>query len=176
MPRAPRFTKGNRLDERFDSVAEDLKQRFLRAFPRLNDPAVVGNLVEESARRMAGRELRHGRVENLKPYFLKVFRKVARELLRRGYGSEILIDREGLISCAGPAKMGSPAAIESWVLIGEILRALDEKKKRILELHIRGYRAREIAQLVGTTEKSVTVYLTRAEAQIKTAMGPFTRL
>ena len=162
--------EGKPLDKRFEEAAEDLERTFFRLFSRLNDPAIVSDVIEESARRIVRWEARNGLVKDLKPFFLKVVRNLAKARFRKGSVSELPRSNEQLVSYAGTATHGSTASIEAWLILGEALRSVDENKKRILELHIRGYTSREIAQIVGITEANANACVSRAKAQIRAVL------
>lgn len=173
MESAPKFhlvdESGKPLDERFGAVVRQLEQEFFHRFRQLRDPAVIANCVEETALRVHIHETKRGRVENLRPFFLRVFSNVARSLLRGRHHTkyEALVSDRVLESRGGFARAGTAEQAESWIIAKEALEQLDSRKQELLILDALGYSAREIARKFGMSESNVYTSLHRAREEAK---------
>lgn len=173
MPWVPKFhlvdASGNPLDERFQRVARRLERHFFNALPEVGDEAVVCNCVEQTALKVHAHEQKYGRVQDLSSYFLRVYSNVVSSLLRGRYHTkyESVAPDQKLEIQAGPSRAGSPEAIERQILIDEILRNLDEKKRMMLLLDGIGYSARDIAKRCKTSEGNVYTTLHRAREEAR---------
>jgi DNA-directed RNA polymerase specialized sigma24 family protein len=138
MERAPKFhlvdQSGKPLDERFGAVVRQLEQEFFHRFRQLRDPAVIANCVEETALRVHIHERKRGRVDNLRPFSLRVFSNVVRSLLRGRHHTkyEAVVSDRVLEARGGFAPTGSAEQAESWIMAREALERLDQRKQEIL--------------------------------------------
>lgn len=173
MERMPKFhlvdRSGRPLDDRFGTVVRQLEREFFERFRQVRDPAVIANCVEEAALRIHIHETKRGRVQNLRPFFLRVYSNMVKSLLRGPYYTKHeanVPDREleehGQFSCTGTAEQ-----TERWILAREAIERLDERKQELLTLNALGYTAREIARKFHTTENNVYTMLHRARAEAK---------
>lgn len=173
MSWVPKFhlvdASGNPLEERFQRVARKLERQFFNALPEVGDEAVVCNCVEQTALKVHVHEQKYGRVDDLSSYFLRVYSNVVSTLLRGRYHTKYestLPDQELEVS-AGCSRAGSAEAIERQILIDEILRGLDERKRMMLLLDGIGYSARDIAKRCKTSESNVYTTLHRAREEAR---------
>ena len=173
MEGAPKFhlvdRSGRPLDERFGTVVRQLEREFFERFRQVRDPAVIANCVEEAALRIHIHENRRGRVENLRPFFLRVYSNVVKSLLRGPYYTKHeanVPDRE-LEERAQPSRTGTAEQTERWIIAREAIERLDERKQRLLSLNALGYTAKEIALKLHTTENNVYTMLHRAREEAK---------
>jgi RNA polymerase sigma factor (sigma-70 family) len=177
MERAPKFhlvdQAGKPLDERFCAVVRQLEQEFFHRFRQLRDPAVIANCVEQTALRVHVHEGKRGRVENLRPFFLRVFSNVVRSLLRGPHHSkyEAIVSDRVLEARGGFARTGSAEQAESWIIAREALERLDERKREMLILDALGYSAKEIARTFGMSESNVYTTLHRAREEAKKVLN-----
>ena len=173
MERTPKFhlvdRSGRPLDERFGVVVRQLEREFFERFRQVRDPAVIANCVEEAALRIHIHETKRGRVENLRPFFLRVYSNLVKSLLRGPHHTKHetnVPDREleqrGRFPCTGTAEQ-----TERWIMAREAIERLDERKQEILILNALGYSAREIARKLHTTENNVYTMLHRAREEAK---------
>jgi RNA polymerase sigma factor (sigma-70 family) len=173
MERAPKFhlvdQSGKPLDERFCAVVRQLEQEFFHRFRQLRDPAVVANCVEQTALRVHIHEGKRGRVQNLRPFFLRVFSNVVRSLLRGPHYTkyEAAVSDRVLETRGGFARTGTAKQAEIWIMAREALERLDQRKQEILILDALGYSAQEIAGTFGMSESNVYTTLHRAREEAK---------
>lgn len=160
---------GKPLDERFGAVVQQLEKEFFHRFRQLRDPAVVANCVEQAALRVHMHERKRGRVQNLRPFFLRVFSNLVRSLLRGPYHTkrEAITSERALEAHCGFARVGSAEQTESWIIAREALERLDQRKQEILILDALGYSCQEIARAFGMTESNVYTTLHRAREEAK---------
>ncbi len=173
MERTPKFhlvdQSGRPLDERFGTVVRQLEREFFERFRQVRDPAVIANCVEEAALRVHVHETKRGRVENLRPFFLRVYCNIVKSLLRGPYHTKHeanVPDREledrGRFSSTGTAEQ-----TERWLIAREAIERLDEGKQELLRLNALGYNAKEIARKLHTSENNVYTMLHRAREEAK---------
>jgi RNA polymerase sigma factor (sigma-70 family) len=114
-------------------------------------------------------ERKRGRVENLRPFFLRVFSNVVRSLLRGPHHSkyEAMVSDRVLEARGGLARVGSAEQAESWILAREALERLDQRKQELLILDALGYSAQEIARTFAMSEGNVYTTLHRAREEAK---------
>ena len=173
MEKAPKFhlvdQAGKPLDERFGAVVRQLEQEFFHRFRQLRDPAVVANCVEQTALRVHIHERKRGRVENLRPFFLRVFSNVVRSLLRGPHHTkyEALVSDRILEERGGFARSGSAEQAENWILARQALERLDQRKQELLILDALGYSAQEIARMFAISEGNIYTTLHRAREEAK---------
>lgn len=173
MERAPKFHLvdecGKPLDERFGTVVRQLEREFFHRFRQLRDPAVVANCVEQTALRVHIHEQKRGRVQNLRPFFLRVFSNVVRSLLRGPYHTkyEAIVSDRILEKRGGVANAGSAEQAERWIIAREALEQLGERKQEILILDALGYSAQEIARAFTMSESNVYTTLHRAREEAR---------
>jgi RNA polymerase sigma factor (sigma-70 family) len=160
---------GNPLDERFYHVARKLERHFLKVLPHVGDEAVVCNCVEETALKVHTHEQKRGRVNDLTPFFLRVFSNVVKTLLRGPYYTkyELRLPDDELEERAGSTRNGSADDTERRILLNETLRALSEKKRMMLLLDLLGHSAKDIAKRLETTESNVYTTLHRAREEAR---------
>jgi RNA polymerase sigma factor (sigma-70 family) len=175
MATSPHFhlvdSAGNPLDERYHTAAGQLEREFFEAFPRI-DPVDVCNAVEESAQKTALYERNHGRVENLKPFLLRVFVNTMKSLLRNGYHAlrEKPLSAEELQELAVFAHEGNPEQIEIRILAKTALMGLDKEKRELLAARAIGYSGEELARRFNITENHVYVLLHRARQKARAVL------
>lgn len=160
---------GNPLEERFQQVARKLERHFFNALPEIGDEAVVCNCVEQTALKIHTHEQKYGRVEDLAPYFLRVYSNVVSTLLRGPHHTkyESAVPDQELEIKAGSSSAESAEAIERQILIDQTLRGLDENKRMMLLLHALGYSARDIAKRCKMSESNVYTALHRAREEAR---------
>ena len=129
--------------------------------------------MEETALRVHIHERKRGRVDNLRPFFLRVFSNVVRSLLRGRHHTkyEAVVSDRVLEARGGFAPTGSGEQAESWIMAREALERLDERKQEILILDALGYSAHEIARKFGMTQSNVYTTLHRAREEAKKVLN-----
>lgn len=170
MDAAPKFhlvdSDSEPLDERYEEAARELHGAFFNRFPHLTDPAVVSNLVEESALRISNYEKRNGRVKNLPPFFLRTFCNAVKSVFRQGYYRQNKMSLANMKSeILSPSEAQLPSA--DVIALRTALTTLDERKRTALVLYSQGHTAKEIAQKLGTTEQNAWQILRRARQEVR---------
>jgi RNA polymerase sigma factor (sigma-70 family) len=159
---------GKPLDERYDQAAWQLKRRFFQMFPKV-DPADVCTVVEESAKKTASYEVKHGQIQNLAAFLLRVFVNGMKSLMRDGYyaSRQESLSSEELQKLALFAYEGNPRQIEMRVLAEQALRSLDEDKRSLFVAHAAGYSGEELAKAFGISESNVNVTICRSRQKLR---------
>lgn len=160
---------GRPLDERFETVVRQLDREFFLRFRQVRDPAVIANCVEETALRIHNHETKRGRVENLRPFFLRVYSNAVKSLLRGPYYTkhEANVPERELEERGQFPRTGTAEQTERWIILREAIERLDERKQELLRLNALGYTAKEIARELHTTESNVYTMLHRAREEAK---------
>jgi RNA polymerase sigma factor (sigma-70 family) len=160
---------GNPLSARYQAAVAQLHPAFVRKFPKFSDPADISNAVEDAARRVAKYEMDHGEVTSLRPFLIRVYTNVVNSMIRGGYyrnceASTPDLQLEAYVACDfGRVRDNA----ENVILIGQALKRLDARKRRVLALHAEGFSAREIGGQLGMSERNVNTSLHRARAKIR---------
>ena len=162
---------GSPLDARIQSVLRDLRPRFRRRLPRLDDDVFVTEIFEEAGQRIAAHEAEHGRAANLEAFGWTTLLNVARSRVARS--SMRLVD-----ATLGPdasdavlrtlhAQTGTREQIETDILIQQILAHLQPEERDLYYWKAWGYSSRRIARALGTSEGNVNTLLYRMRQKIR---------
>jgi DNA-directed RNA polymerase specialized sigma24 family protein len=146
---------GKDLAPNIQSAVHRVAQRLTRLLSGISDEAVVSTLVEDSARRVAREEQKHGPVLELVPYLHRAVLNAIRSEQRRRA-------REVQMSVAlpdGPAESTDSDRIQKAILVRELLERIHPQAAAIALLKSEGYKSREIADKLGLTVRNVdTIY------------------
>jgi DNA-directed RNA polymerase specialized sigma24 family protein len=137
-------------------VVRQLEREFFERFRQVRDPAVIANCVEEAALRINIHENKRGRVENLRPFFLRVYSNIVKSLLRGPHHTkhEISVPDRELEARGQSCRTGTAEETERWLIAREAIGQLDERQQELLRLNALGYTGKEIARKLHTTENN----------------------
>ena len=163
--------EGRPLDARLERTLLALVPRLKRCFPSIRDDATTTRVLEESARRVSGRERKMGGLERLNGYAWVTLKSVASSHLRRG---ESQVARRSIGGVAGERILAGTTAlsnthrdIERRVLAGQLLSAFTPGERRVCLMKHAGYTTREIAHALGRSAVSVDTMYCRARAKAR---------
>jgi RNA polymerase sigma factor (sigma-70 family) len=160
---------GKPLDARYQAAVAHLHKTFIRRFPKLSDPADLSNAVEETARRVAVYEMRHGEVKNLNSFMARAYSNVVSSMIRAGYYGRYespMADHDLEVLAASKSYRGEHK-IEEAVLARQTLAVLDERNRQLVVMSAEGFTAREISARLGISEQNVNTCLHRARAKVR---------
>ena len=169
---------GTPRDDRYQSVAREIGTR-LQRMAHL-DPADLDTLLGTTGDKVAARERKWGRLQDFpgfKAYFWKAFLHELASLLGR---SEYKVKRRAVELEEADQSRQTP--FDEWknddlvnlharLLSEDIFRDLSDRDRKILLMKEEGYKAKQIAKIVGTTEGNVNVIVTRARKLAKSALS-----
>jgi RNA polymerase sigma-70 factor (ECF subfamily) len=140
--------------ERLYRVQGDRMWRSILAFA--GDPDVASDAVAEA---FAQALSRGDRIRDPEPWLWRaVFKIAAGELKERGRRSTPLVDEV--------YEMEEPAR----ELIAALACLSEKQRASVVLHHAAGYRAKEIASIIGSTEPAVRVHLSRARRRLRTLL------
>ncbi len=166
---------GNPLSGRITSSLDRVLPRFRRRFPRLNDEAVIADLLEETGRRIHRHEDRHGPVKKLHGFAWTILHNIAISYLRRADGS-IERNTDNSLKAANqlaqfPARLGNPEDVEQRVFYREVLEQLSQEERSILIRKQAGYSSKEIAAAMHLSASRVDQIVFRTRQKLKRLLG-----
>jgi RNA polymerase sigma factor (sigma-70 family) len=164
-------SEGSPLEPRIQSVLRDLRRRFLKRLPQLDDDVFITEVFEEAGRRVLAHEIDHGRVDNLEAFAWTTVLNVARSRLAR---SSMRVVRSTLDSAAsGPvldqlhARNGSREEIEADILVQQVLAQLSPEERDLCYWKAWGHSTREIARACGKSEGHVNTLVYRMRLKVR---------
>lgn len=155
-------------DEAREAVLSQLEGIF-RAFfhKRLGRSSDVDDLVQNALLRVHESLERLRRPESLKAFAMKAAVFELQDLYRGRYGpKEAVLPPEYV-----PDKAGVDGQAAARLDVERLLGGLTPKARRIMELRAYGYRYREIAKMVDTTEAAVKMQVKRAFEKMRGMIG-----
>jgi RNA polymerase sigma factor (sigma-70 family) len=162
---------GNPLDARLQCVLRDLRPRFCRRLPLLDDDVFVTEVFEEAGRRIAAYETEHGRVENLEAFAWTTVMNVARSRFARSsmrvVGATLGGEASEAVLRALHARDGTREQIEAEILVQQLLARMTPEERKICFLKAWGHSSREIARACGMSEGQVNTLVYRMRLKIR---------
>lgn len=166
---------GKRLDIRIARVLTRLLPRLRRHFPQLRDEATLTEILERAGHRIALRERRAGRIENLHGYAWVTIRSVATSEMRRSSGRLMRKTLESEASHArlasAPASFGTAEEVERNILLREVLGKLSQEERLVCVWKKAGFSSQEIAKYLGRSVTAVDTLFSRAKQKLRRALG-----
>ena len=163
------------VDPRVEGALLQMKRKLRRRFPVCRDDLTAAEVFEEAARRLARRERRAGRIENLHAYAWVTLRSIVTSRLRRGAAR---LEERTVRSPSADRLLASRLAtrhtardLEHRVLLREVLAALTRDERRVCAMKAEGFSAGEIAQAMGRSPGSVDTLYSRAKARARRLTG-----
>jgi RNA polymerase sigma factor (sigma-70 family) len=167
---------GALVDPRVEGALLQMRGKLRRQFPACRDDLMASEVLEEAARRLARRERRAGRIENLHAYAWVTLRSVISSRLRR---NDARLDSRTVRSRSADALLASRLAtrhtareVERRVLLGEVLAALSGDEQRVCGMKAEGFTAGEIARAMGRSPASIDTLYSRAKARARRLAAP----
>jgi RNA polymerase sigma factor (sigma-70 family) len=182
MALAPSYVdeRGQPFEAHIQDVLRSLLPRLRRTFPKLQDEAVITDVMEQAGQRIADAEKRLGVIHELHGYAWVTVRSVAVSILRRSNIAQAALefgDKESILASA-PSQIGSQAEIENEILLREILSALSAEERQFLFWKKAGFSSQEIAQRRGAKVGATDMTYARLRKRIREAIegrAPVTR-
>ena len=163
--------EGSPLEPRIQSVLRDLRLRFPKRLPQLDDDVFITEVFEEAGRRILAHEAEHGPVNNLEAFAWTTVLNVARSRLAR---SSMRVVGSTLDSAASHAVLGQLHArngtreqIEADILVQQILAQLSPEERDLYYWKAWGHSTREIARACGKSEGHVNTLVYRMRLKIR---------
>ena len=167
--------RGQPLSARVHNVLADLVPRLQRQFPGLNDACAMTEVLEEVARKIAGREQRGGPLRELHTYAWVIARRTAAARLRASSSvvarATVASDKSGAVLAATPSRVGTSDQIEAEVLLHEVMARLTVPERVVCRLKLRGWSTKEIAVRQGTSVASVNSLFYRLGQRLRNLAG-----
>ncbi len=166
---------GQPLPAHIQSALGSLRKKLQKAFPTIQDPAILDNIMETAGRKIADAEQRLGPLEELHGYAWVTLRSVAVSRVRRvrdGWNQATLEVKDNLAVAAGSrGSSGTPEAIEREILLREFFAMLTPRERRIAVLKTFGFSSQEIGDRFGTSAAAVDMTYSRVRAKIRAVLG-----
>lgn len=166
---------GALVDPRVEGALLQMKGKLRRRFPACRDDLTAAEVFEEAARRLARRQRRAGRIDNLPAYAWVTLRSVMSSRLRRGAAR---LEERTIRSHSAERLLASRLAtrhtareVEHRVLLGELLAALTRDERRVCAMKAEGFSAGEIASEMGRSPASIDTLYSRAKARARRLTG-----
>lgn len=162
---------GSPLSPRYHKAMQHLSRVLWRNYPFVVDEADRDNALEETLRRAATHEQRHGEVNNLPALLRHIFPQVASSMfLRKPYyarheDNRAMDDLEALNTT-----QRDRTSSEDRVYALELLHSLTQRERHIIRLLAQGHKANEIAGDLGLSVDSVYQILHRVRKGLKRAL------
>lgn len=160
--------KGQPLGERIRIAITGLEPGFRCKFPSIRDEAVIANLFEDAARRVAAHEERSGPIESLPAFARKVLENAAYSHLRapdhqvNGHAANGARHFEHLISPVETAEQ-IETMLDTW---STLQKTSGPRTVRIMARRWAGFKSSEIAAVEGLTPGNVDKIISRARAEL----------
>ena len=162
---------GSPLNPRIQRVLCDLRLRFRRRLPRIDDDVFGTEVFEEAGRRIVAYEVEHGRVEDLEAFAWTVVLNVARSRLARSsmrvIGATLDHEASDAVLRALHARDGSREQIETDILVQEILAHMTPEERDLYYRKAWGHSVRDIARACGKSEGHVNTLVYRMRLKIQ---------
>jgi RNA polymerase sigma factor (sigma-70 family) len=162
---------GKPLDARIERAVLKLLPKLRRRFPNVQDDVAEIEILEEAARRIAGREAQGGQIEKLNGYAWSAVRCVATSYLRKPSTKLIHSTLPPKASAIGlsqsASSYGSPEEIERAIAVREALEQLSEQERLVCTWKTAGFSAQEIADFLGRSVVAVDTLFSRAKAKLR---------
>jgi RNA polymerase sigma factor (sigma-70 family) len=143
------------FSERYMSVIQEMGAQLWRRYPNVTDLADRDDVIEETLRRVAEHESRHGPVQNLRPIVRHIFSQVVAKLLRRSRYKLRLSSFEDTKQSVVELE-DSAERLEQRMWVADILGASDERTRAVLTLrYLAGFETHEVATIVGISADNV---------------------
>jgi DNA-directed RNA polymerase specialized sigma24 family protein len=163
--------EGSPLEPRIQSVLRDLRLRFPKRLPQLDDDVFVTDVFEEAGRRIVAHEVDHGQVDNLEAFAWTTVLNVARSRLARSsmrvVGSTLDPVASDAILRQLHARNGTREQIEIDILVQQILAHLSPEERDLCYRKAWGHSTREIARDCGKSEGYVNTLVYRMRLKIR---------
>jgi RNA polymerase sigma factor (sigma-70 family) len=163
--------RGRPLPERLQHALGELVSKLRRKFSMIRDDVVLVEILEQAGQRIASREERDGCVESLHGFAWVTVRNVAISRLRR---SPHLLEQSTVGSAESAAaisrltaEQSSAAAIESKILLSEVLGRLSSRERMIAIWKKSGFSSQEIAEHFGMSVSSVDTTFCRIRRKVQ---------
>jgi len=164
-------SEGSPLEPRIQSVLRDLRLRFLKRLPQLDDDVFVTDVFEEAGRRIVAHEAEHGQVDNLEAFAWTTVLNVARSRLARSsmrvVGSTLDPAASDAVLQQLHARNGTREQIEIDILVQQILAHLSPEERDLYYWKAWGHSTREIARACGKSEGYVNTLVYRMRLKIR---------
>jgi len=164
-------SEGSPLEPRIQSVLRDLRLRFLKRLPQLDDDVFVTDVFEEAGRRIVAHEAEHGQVDNLEAFAWTTVLNVARSRLARSsmrvVGSTLDPAASDAVLQQLQARNGTREQIEIDILVQQILAHLSPEERDLYYWKAWGHSTREIARACGKSEGYVNTLVYRMRLKIR---------
>jgi RNA polymerase sigma factor (sigma-70 family) len=162
---------GAPVEPRVEAALLQMRGKLRRHFPACRDELTAAEVFEEAARRLARRERRDGRIDNLPAYAWVTLRSVMTSRLRRGDARlEARIVRSGRVDALLASRLATrhtAGEVERSVLLGEVLAALTADERTVCGMKAEGFSASEIAHAMGRSPASIDTLYSRAKARAR---------
>ena len=151
---------GTPLSPRYHAAMDRLSRSLWLRYPFIRDEAERDNAIEETLRRVASHEQRHGEIRHLPLLLQRIFPQVISSMfMRRHHHSlnEQSVKPQDLDSLAVALSHYSPSQ-ESDVYrreLRDMVKQLDKRDRNVLTLYVRSWTAKQIARELGLTEANV---------------------
>jgi len=126
-------SEGSPLEARIQSALRDLRLRFPKRFPQLDDDVFVTDVFEEAGCRIVAHEAEHGQVDNLEAFAWTTVLNVARSRLARSsmrvVGSTLDPAASDAVLRQLHARNGTREQIENDILVQQILAHLSPEER-----------------------------------------------
>ena len=160
------------LEQEVVELFDALRDSLLRYIFSLGLPVADGEDVVQEVFLLLFRHLQLGRSrQNLRGWTFRVAHNLT---LKRRHASR----RQNPLGSEAEERLDPNPTAEEWLLFGEkqaqltaVFRALPETDQRCLQLRAEGLRYREIADILGISLGSVSIYLTRSLERLGRAEG-----
>ena len=162
---------GSPLDARIQRVLRDLRLRFHKRLPQLDDDVFITEVFEEAGRRLVAHEIEHGRADNLEAFAWTTVLNVARSRLARSsmrvLGSTLDPEASDAVLRRLYAHNGTREQIETDILVQQILAHLSPEERDLYYRKAWGHSTREIARACGKSEGHVNTLVYRMRLKIR---------
>jgi RNA polymerase sigma factor (sigma-70 family) len=140
-----------------------MRDQLWKRYPNVSDAADRDNVIEHTLRRVADHEARRGPAQNLRALIWRIFPQVVTSLLRKGRYRLRLDPLEDAEPKNLAIQNGSSEAIERRLIVAEILRASDDRTRKVLTLrYLAGFETDEVARMLGTSTENIRQIIHRA--------------
>lgn len=177
MERPMRFVDehGALIDPRVEGALLQMRGKLRRHFPACRDDLTATEVFEEAARRLARRERRVGRIENLHAYAWVTLRSVITSRLRGGAARleerTITVGNPDVWLASRLATRHTAREVEHRVLLSQLLSSLSGDERRVCAMKAEGFSASEIGLAMGRSPASIDTLYSRAKARARRLGG-----
>ena len=159
---------GSPFSPRYHQAVQNLSRALWRNYPFVQDGADQDSAIEETLRRAAAYEERHGEVEHLPSLIRRIFPQVVSSMfVRKSYYARHEENREARDLESVSTTFGSQHSSEDRVYIQQLLCSLDQKQRHIMSLLTLGHKPDEIASSLGISAESVYQIIHRVRKGLK---------